>query len=143
MAVVRREASCSTWRHGGAVDKGRQGRDPVDAVVVPDICGQRRPASTPRARLQSRQFPAHLGDTGADQGVVADQPEGEADQDRRKARQSRPLCRFPDGRGRRVEDDVRRDSAVDCRTAAAATTSVGVNGPFVMSSSKNHGRGAS
>ena len=70
-------------------------------------------------RLQSRQLPAHAGDTGADQGVVANEPEGEADQDRRQARQPRPLCRFPNGRGRRDEEAVRRDPATDRGTAAA------------------------
>jgi hypothetical protein len=29
-------------------------------------------------------FPAHFGDAGTDQGLVADEPEGEADQDRRE-----------------------------------------------------------
>src|ERR1700731_5409339 len=54
----------------------------ADAAVMSDVCGQRCSTSTSRAGLQSRQFPAHVGDAGADQGLVADQPEGEADQDR-------------------------------------------------------------
>jgi hypothetical protein len=35
------------------------------------------------ARLQSRQLPAHIGDAGADQGLVADVLEGQTDQNRR------------------------------------------------------------
>jgi hypothetical protein len=40
------------------------------------------------------------GDAGADQGLVADEPEGKADQDWREGREPRPLHRLPDGRGR-------------------------------------------
>ena len=39
---------------------------------------------TPCARLQPRQFPPDSGDAGADQGLVIDELEGEADQDRRE-----------------------------------------------------------
>jgi hypothetical protein len=60
-----------------------------------------------------RQFPAHVGDAGADQGLVADEPEGEADQDRREGRQPRALCGVPDGRGRNSEKPLRRHPAVD------------------------------
>jgi hypothetical protein len=94
---------------------------------MPDIRGQRSPASASCARLQSRQFPAHAGDTGADQRVVADQPGGEADQGQRQARQSRPPCRFPHGRGRHLTPSVRRDPAADCRTPATAGSSASVN----------------
>jgi hypothetical protein len=85
---------------------------------MPVVRGQCRPSPASRARLQCRQLPAHAGDARADQGLVADQPEREADQDRREGRQPRPLCRLPDGRGRRAEDAVRRDPAADRRTAA-------------------------
>ena len=102
----------------------------------------RLPCRTFAANAVRLQLPAHAGDAGADQRLVADQPEGEADQGRRQARQPRPLCRFPDGRGRRLTPSVRRDPAVDRRTAAAATSSAGVSGPVVMPTSENHGRGA-
>jgi hypothetical protein len=46
------------------------------------------------------KFPAHTGDAGADQGLVADESEGQADQDRREGGEPRPLCYLPDGRGR-------------------------------------------
>ena len=60
-----------------AMDQRRQGRDQVDAVVMPDVRGQRRAAPASCARLQSWEFLAHTGDAGADQGLVADEPEGE------------------------------------------------------------------
>ena len=49
-------------RHVRAMDQGKQGRDRMDAAVVPDVRGQRRAASTSCARLQSRQFLADAGD---------------------------------------------------------------------------------
>src|SRR5262247_3698287 len=82
------------------MDQGRQGRDQMDAAVVPDVRGQRRAAPTSCARLQSRQFLADAGDARADQGLVTDKLEGQADQDRRESREPRPLCRLPNGRGR-------------------------------------------
>jgi hypothetical protein len=39
----------------------------VDAVVIPDVRCERRPASASCARLQSRQFLADARNTGADQ----------------------------------------------------------------------------
>src|ERR1019366_6080161 len=78
------------------------------------------------ARLQSRQFLADARNTGADQGLVADEPEGEADQDRREGGESRTLCRLPNGRGRYTTANVPGDFAADRRTATAATTSASV-----------------
>src|SRR5262245_30217827 len=75
------------------------------------------------ARLQPRQLPTHVGDAGADQGLVADESEGKADQDRREGREPRPLCRLPDSRGRHPTANVPGDSAAHRGTAAAATTS--------------------
>jgi hypothetical protein len=92
-------------------NQGRQGCDQVDAAVMPDVRRQRGPAPASCARLQSRQLPAHAGDAGTDQGLVADKPEGEADQDRREGRQPRPLRRIPDGRGRHPTENVPRDFA--------------------------------
>src|SRR5262249_1548927 len=57
------------------------------------------------------KFPAHAGDAGADQGLVADDLEGQADQDRREGSEPRPLCRLPDGRGRHRTANVPRDFA--------------------------------
>src|SRR5258708_38095162 len=61
------------------MDQGRQGRDQVDTAVVQDVRGQRRAAPASCARLQSWQLSPHACDTGADQGLVADELEGEAD----------------------------------------------------------------
>jgi hypothetical protein len=81
-----------------AMDQGGQRRDQVDAIVVPNVRRQRGAAPASCARLQPRQFPAHAGDVGADQGLVADDLEGQADQDRRENGEPRPLCHLPDGR---------------------------------------------
>ncbi len=97
-----------------------QRRDPMDAAFLPIIRRQRRPPSASCARLQSRQFPSHAGDAGADQGLVADEPQGKADQDRREGRQPRPLCRLPDGGGSNSQKPLRRHLAADRRTPPAA-----------------------
>src|SRR6202045_4434105 len=102
------------------MDQRGQGRDQMDAAVMSNFRGQRRSTSTSRAGLQSRQFPAHVGDAGADQGLVADQPEGEADQDRRQGRQLWSLRCIPDGRGLHSEKPLRRHPAIDRGTATAA-----------------------
>src|SRR4029077_17969745 len=61
-------------------------------------------------------------DTGADQGLVADELAGEADQDRREGSEPRTLCRLPNGGGRHPTTNVPGDSAADRGTTAAATT---------------------
>src|SRR5216684_1815001 len=104
------------------MDQGRQGRDQMDAAVVPDVRGQRRAAPASCARLQSWQLSPHACDTGADQGLVADELEGEADQDRREGGEPRTLCRLPNGGGRHPTTNVPGDSAADRGTTAAATT---------------------
>jgi len=81
-------------------DLSGQWRDQMDAAVVPDVRGQRCAAPPSCARLQSRQFLADTGDARADQGLVTDKLEGEADQNRRESREPRPLCCLPNGRGR-------------------------------------------
>ena len=58
---------------------------------------------------------AHASDARTDKGLVADEPQREADQDR-----PRPLRRLPDGRGRDSEKPLRRHPAVDRGTAATA-----------------------
>src|SRR5204863_5064854 len=106
-----------------AMDQGGQRRDQVDATVVPNVRRQRGAAPASCARLQPRQFPAHAGDAGADQGLVADESEGQADQDRREGGEPRPLCYLPDGRGRHRTAHVPGDFAADRGATAAATTS--------------------
>ena len=67
------------------------------------------------------QLPAHAGDARTNQGLVADEAQRETHQDWREGRAPRPLCRLPDGRGRRSETSVRRHpSAHRGPTAAAA-----------------------
>src|SRR5215471_1981639 len=80
--------------------------------------------------------------TLADQGLVADESEGKADQDRREGREPRPLCRLADGRGRHPTANVPADIAAHCGTAAAAATSASVRRSMVMRSRANVGRSA-
>src|SRR6516162_1203832 len=65
-------------------------------------------------------------DAGGDQGLVADESEGQADQDRREGGEPRPLCYLPDGRGRHCTANVPGDFAADRGATAAATTSASV-----------------
>ena len=69
-----------------------------------------------------------------DQGLVADEPEGEAGQDRREGRQPRTLCRPPDGRRRHPTANVPGDVATDCGTEDAAATSASIRRSMVMHS---------
>ena len=106
------------------MDQGGQRRDQVDATVVPNVRRQRGAAPASCARLQPRQFPAHAGDAAADQGLVADDLEGQAD--RREGGEPRPLCYLPDGRGRHRTANVPRDIAAHRGATAAAITSASV-----------------
>ena len=130
-------------RHMRAVDQRGQGRDQVDAAVVPDVRCQRGSPSASCAGLQSRQFPAHAGDARADQGLVADELEGEADQDRRKGGEPWTLRCLSDGGGRHPTASVPGDFAAHCGTTAAATTSTSVRRVMVMHSRAIDGRSAS
>src|SRR5262249_41248604 len=125
------------------MDQGRQGCDQVDAAVMPNIRRQRGAPAASCARLQSRQFPAHAGDAGADQGLVADDLEGQAGQDRREGGEPWPLCYLPDGRGRHGTANVPGDFAADRGATAAATTSASMRRSMVMRSRATDRRSAS
>jgi hypothetical protein len=125
------------------MDQGRQRRDQVDAAVVPDVRRKRGAAPASYARLQSRQLPAHAGDARTDQGLVADEPEGEADQNRCKGGEPRPLCRLPDGRGRYPTENVPGDFTANRGTAAAAATRASVRRAMLMCSTATDRRSAS
>src|SRR5262245_23022098 len=114
------------------MDQGGQRCDQVDATVVPNVRRQRGAAPASCARLQPRQFPAHAADARADQGLVTDKLEGQADQDRRESREPRPLCYLPDGRGRHRTANVPGVFAAHRGTAAAAAASVGLSRSMVM-----------
>lgn len=90
------------------MDRRWQGRGQMDAAVMPLIRRQRRSPSAARARLQSPQLPAHADHARADQRLVADEPEGKVDQDRREGGQPRPLRRLPDDRSRYSEKSLRQ-----------------------------------
>ena len=105
-----------------------------------DVRRQRRPSPASRVGLQSCQFPAHAGDAGTDQGLVAVEPEREADQDRRQGHQPWPQHCFPDGRGRHSQATVPGDFAADCRAAAEAAPRTSMRLPMVMRSTAPDGR---
>jgi hypothetical protein len=71
-------------------------------------------------------IPTDAGDARADQRLVADELEGEADQDRREGGEQWPLRRLPDGGSRHPPANVPRDFAADCGTTAATTASASV-----------------
>jgi hypothetical protein len=115
----------------------------VDTAVVQNVRGQRRAAPASCARLQSWQLSPHACSTGADQGLVADELEGEADQDRRESREPRTLCRLPNGGDRHPTTNVPGDSAADRGTTAAATTRPSMKRSIVTRSSAIDRRNAS
>src|SRR5262249_18803080 len=116
------------------MDQGRQGRDQVDTAVVQNVRGQGRAAPASCARLQSWQLSPHACNTRADQGLVADELEGEADQDRREGGEPRTLCRLPNGGGRHPTTNVPGGSAANRGTTAAATTIASVRRSIVVRS---------
>jgi hypothetical protein len=120
VAFYNKRGTCEQWiKEGkGAIKWTRLSCRTLAANAV------RAPASC--ARLQSRQFPAHAGDARANQGLVADELEGEADQDRRESGEPRPLCCLPDGRGRHPTANVPGDFAIDRGTTTAAATNARV-----------------
>ena len=136
------ERMVALYNQRKTMDRGRQGRDQMDAAVVPDVRGQRRAAPASCAHLQSRQFLADAGDARADQGLVTDKLEGEADQDRRGSREPRPLCRLPNGRGRHPTANVAGNFAAHRGTAAAAATSARVRRSTVLRSRPTNRRSA-
>src|ERR1700730_13372228 len=77
-----------------------EGRDQMDAAVMPLLRRPRGSPSAPCTRLQPRQFHADAGNAQDRGAVVANQLAREADQDRRQGREPRPLRHLPDGRGR-------------------------------------------
>jgi len=137
VAFYNKRGTCEQWI------QGRQGRDQMDAAVKSEVRRERRPSPASCAGLQSRQFPAHFGDAGADQGLVADESEGEAHQDRREGRQPWALCRVPDGRGRHPTESVRRHSAAHRGTSTAARSRAGVRRSIVLAFERKQGSGAS
>src|SRR5258708_12784435 len=119
------------------MDQGRQGRDQVDTAVVQAVRGQRCAVPASCARLQSWQLSPHACNTGADQGLVADELEGEADQDRREGGEPRTLWRLPNGGGRHPTTNVPGDSAADRGTTAAATARASMKRSIVTRSRAN------
>ena len=136
----RRRLLQQVW-HLRTMDQRGQGRDQMDAPFMPFVRRQRRPSSASRARLQSRQLPAHAGDARADQRLVADEPEGKVDQGRRSsAAAAMSPSRWPRSPFREI---CSPNSMADRRTAADARHINGVRLLVVTRSIKNHGRRSS
>ena len=128
--LSRRSTGCRLYNKRGACEQWiqrRKRRDQVDAAIVPNARCQRGSISIRCAVLQSRQFPAHAGDARTDQGLVADELEGEADQDRRKGGEPWTLRCLSDGGGRHPTASVPGDFAAHWGTTAAATTSTSID----------------
>ena len=136
VAFYNKRGTCEQWI--------KEGKGAIKWTRLSGGRSRRTPAAPAScARLQSRQFPAHAGDAGADQGLVTDKLEGKADQDRRQGREPRPLCRLPDGAGRHPTANVPGDFAADRETTAAAATNAGVRRPTIMRSRATDRRRAS
>jgi hypothetical protein len=112
-------------RHGGAVDQGRQECPQVDPPVMLLVHSQCRAASASCAGLQSHKLHADAGSAGGSRTMVADEPAGEAHQNRRHDRAPWPLRHLPDGQGCGAERIILGDSAADRRATATTGSRVG------------------
>ena len=106
-------------RHGGAMDQGRQAGDPLDAVVVPSVPGERSAPATERNGLQPGQPLAQADPAAGDQALVADESPAAAGENRRPAGEARQILLAPAG-GRSSEPAaLRRDAAEDLGATGA------------------------
>ena len=106
-------------RHGGAMDQGRQAGDPLDAVVVSTVPGERSAPATERTGLQPGQPLAQADPAAGDQALVADESPAAAGENRRPAGEARQILLAPAG-GRSSEPAaLRRDAAEDLGAAGA------------------------
>ncbi len=113
VAFYNKRGKCEQWI--------KEGKGAIKwTSVMPLVRRQRGSPSASCARVQSRQFPAHVGDAGADQGLVTHEPEAETHKDWRESLRPRPLCRLSDGGGLHSEKSLRRHLAADRGIAAAA-----------------------
>jgi hypothetical protein len=129
VAFYNKRGTCEQWIKEG------KGAIKWTRLSCRTVRGQRRAAPASCARLQSWQLSPHACNTGADQGLVADELEGEADQDRREGGEPRTLRRLPNGGGRHPTTNVPGDSAADRGTTAATTTRASMKRLIVTRSS--------
>jgi hypothetical protein len=80
----------------------------VDTTVLPQVRRQRCPSPTSRSRLHSRKFPTNFCPIRRHAALVADDAQGQADQDWWQDGAPRALRHVPDGGGRNPERAVRR-----------------------------------
>ena len=106
-------------RHGGAMDQGRQAGDPLDAVVVPSVPGERSAPATERTGLQPGQPLAQTDPAAGDQALVADESPAAAGENRRPAGEARQILLAPAGGRASDPAAVRRHAAADLGAAGA------------------------
>jgi hypothetical protein len=104
---------------------------------------QCRTPSASRADLQSRQFPAHAGDAGVDQGKIDDSAARDADQDRSEGHRPCPLRLVRDHRGRHTVQSLRGYPGHDRETSASGRRVNGIVRSVVTRVIKNDGKGGS
>jgi hypothetical protein len=103
-----------------SVAGGLSGRPPDPAVTKAASAARSRPTRFAFSFMHSPTISAIFCACWRRPSRVADEPEGKANQDRRQGRQSWPLCRVPNGRGRYSPKSLRGHSAADHQTEAAA-----------------------
>ncbi len=114
---------------------GKNGRHALVGRSRPTPCGSSSMRSPPFSVISYARWQRRT-----DQGLVTDEPEAEADQDRREGRPSRTLRCLPDGRGCHPMANVPGDFAADRGTAAPATTRASVKRSIAIHSTATDGR---
>jgi hypothetical protein len=121
------------------MDQRGHGRDQVDPAVMPHLRCQRGAPSVHAPRVQFGEFDADAADAEDGAAVVADQPAGEADQDRSEGRQPRTIRYIPNGRGRGCRDRCSRTLA---DRPAADTARASMTGEIEPDATADDGRRA-
>ena len=106
-------------RHGGAMDQRRQAGDPLDAVVVPSVSGERSAPATERPGLQPGQLVAQTRPAATDQALVADKSPTAAGEDGGPSGEACAVLLAPAGGRASDPSAVRRHVAEDLGAAGA------------------------
>ena len=114
-------------RHGGAMDQRRQAGDPLDAVVVPSLPGERGAPATERPGLQPGQLVAQTGPAAADQALVAHESPAPARENWGPAGEACAVLLAPAGGRSSDPAAVRRHAAEDLGTAGARRLTRGLS----------------
>ena len=109
----------------GAVHQGRQERDQMDPIVVPQVPRQCRPAPASLSGLQPCQLHADAGLAEGGGTLVSDHAAGKVGQDRCESGQPWPLCHLSTRRGGSIEGTVPENPEPDRRSTAKTRSGVG------------------